>query len=77
MVFGQVGRVTLVGIALGLSGAVVLGRLAASMLFGVDGIDPVIMVSAAAAVIAVALLAATIPVLRAARIDPARALRSE
>jgi predicted permease len=77
MVLGQVGRVTLVGIALGLSGAVVLGRLAASMLFGVDGIDPVIMVSAAAAVIAVALLAATIPVLRAARIDPARALRSE
>ncbi|MET0216073.1 MAG: ADOP family duplicated permease, partial [Vicinamibacterales bacterium] len=77
MVLGQVGRLTLVGVAVGLSGAVVLGRLAASMLFRVDGTDPLIMVSAGVTVVAVVLLAATIPALRAARIDPATALRSE
>ncbi|RPI57064.1 MAG: ABC transporter permease [Acidobacteria bacterium] len=77
MVLGHVGRLTLVGVGVGLAGAVVLGRLAASMLFRVDGIDPVVMSAAVAAVVAVALAAATIPAFRASRIDPAAALRAE
>jgi predicted permease len=77
MVLRHVGRVTVVGVAAGLVGAVVLGRLAAAMLFRVDDIDAGVMVSAVAAVVAVAVVAATIPAFRASRIDPAAALRAE
>ena len=77
MVLRHVGRLTLVGVGAGLAGAVVLGRLAASMLFGVGGFDPAVMFAAVAAVVAVALVAATIPAVRASRIDPAAALRAE
>jgi predicted permease len=77
MVLGHVGRVTVVGLTAGLAGAVVLGRLAAAMLFRVDGFDAAVMAGAVAAVVAVALAAATIPVFRASRIDPAAALRAE
>jgi predicted permease len=77
MVLGHVGRVTVVGLTAGLAGAVVLGRLAAAMLFRVDGFDAAVMAAAVAAVVAVALAAATIPVFRASRIDPAAALRAE
>jgi predicted permease len=77
MVLRHVGRLTLVGVSAGLAGAVVLGRLAASMLFRVGGFDPAVMFAAVAAVVAVALVAATIPAVRASRIDPAAALRAE
>ncbi len=77
MVLRHVGRLTIVGISAGLAGAIVLGRLAASMLFRVGGFDPVVMSAAVAAVVAVALVAATIPAVRASRIDPAAALRAE
>ena len=77
MVLRHVGRLTLVGVIAGLAGAVVLARLAASMLFRVGGFDPAVMFAAVAAVVAVALVAATIPAVRASRIDPAAALRAE
>ncbi len=77
MVFRQVGRLTLVGVAVGLAGAVALGRLAASMLFRVEGIDPLVIFMGVAAVVAVVLVAAMVPVVRASRIDPAAALRAE
>jgi ABC-type antimicrobial peptide transport system permease subunit len=77
MVFGQVGRITLVGGTVGVGAAVALGRLAESQLFQVPGFDPVIMFAAAVGVVTIALGAGTIPAWRASRIDPARVLRCE
>jgi putative ABC transport system permease protein len=65
------------GVAVGLAGALVLGRYAASLLFRVEGMDPTVMLAAVAVVIFVSLGAAMVPAYRASRIDPARALRWE
>jgi len=77
MVLRHVGKMTLVGVAVGLGGAIVLGRLAAALLFRVEGTDPPIMAAAVAVVLLVSLAAALLPAYRASRIDPSRALRWE
>jgi putative ABC transport system permease protein len=65
------------GLAAGVAGALALQRLVAGLLFGVDVHDPATYVLAAAAFVAASLLATMTPALRAARIDPATALRYE
>jgi predicted permease len=77
MILRHVGRLAIVGVAIGLAGALVLGRYAASLLFRVDGVDPNVTLAAVAVVIFVSLGAAMVPAYRASRIDPARALRWE
>ncbi len=77
MVLHDVGRLTLVGVVIGLAGALALGRLATSLLFRVEGVDVAVMSAAVVTVVAVVLVAASIPALRASRIDPAAALRAE
>jgi ABC-type antimicrobial peptide transport system permease subunit len=77
MILGHVGRLAVVGVVLGLVGALVLGRYAASMLFRVQGVDAAVMFAAVAIVVFVSLGAAMVPAYRASRIDPARALRWE
>jgi len=47
------------------------------LLFGVSAFDPTTYVAAGVVVMTVGLLAATLPALRASRIDPVRALRQE
>jgi predicted permease len=66
-----------VGVATGLMAAYFLSRLLESKLFGVTAMDPLVMGSAIAILSVVGFLAATLPALRAARIDPAIALRNE
>ena len=68
-------RPVVVGVALGLAGAVGLTRLLETMLFGVTSFDTLTFAGAAAVLTAVALAATVIPAYRAARIDPVRALR--
>jgi ABC-type antimicrobial peptide transport system permease subunit len=75
MVLGQVARMTLIGGAFGLTAAVALGRVAAALLFEVEGWDPAVLAGAAVTLSLVALLAGIVPALRAARIDPMHALR--
>jgi putative ABC transport system permease protein len=70
-------RLVAAGVVAGVSGAVVLGRSLESLLFGVSAFDPATYGAAAAALVAVGLAAATLPALRASRIDPVRALRQE
>jgi ABC-type antimicrobial peptide transport system permease subunit len=48
-----------------------------SKLFGVTATDPTVIVSSIAVLAIIGLIAATLPALRAARIDPAIALRDE
>ena len=77
MVLGQVGRMTLVGGAIGLAAALALGRLARSQLFELEGHDPAVLIAATLLLALVALAAGLLPALRAARVDPMRALRYE
>ncbi|HUF25929.1 MAG TPA: FtsX-like permease family protein, partial [Gemmatimonadaceae bacterium] len=66
-----------IGLALGLAGAVAVGRLLDSLLFGVASIDPAVLTAVTALVWVIALLACLIPVRRALLVDPATALRVE
>jgi ABC-type antimicrobial peptide transport system permease subunit len=65
------------GIALGLAGALALTRLLASQLFGVSPTDPAIITAAAATLAAVSVVACLVPAVRATKVDPVVALRSE
>jgi predicted lysophospholipase L1 biosynthesis ABC-type transport system permease subunit len=66
-----------IGLALGLMGALGAGRALQGYLFGIGPHDPATLAAVSAAVLAVGLLAFGVPARRAARIDPAHALRSE
>jgi putative ABC transport system permease protein len=70
-------RLTVIGIAIGLLGAVSLSRLMTSLLFGVTPTDVLTFASVSAGLIAVALLACYIPARRATKVDPLVALRYE
>ena len=65
------------GSAMGLAGAAVVTSLARSVLFEVDPIDPLSLVSATVLLIGVALAANWLPARRAARVEPVQALRIE
>jgi predicted permease len=77
MVLRQVGRMTIIGSVAGVAAALALGRSASSLLFQLQGYDPVVIVSSAVALTLVALGAAYVPALRASRVDPMNALRYE
>jgi predicted permease len=66
-----------IGVACGLAAAAVLTRLMSSLLFEVKAVDPLTYAAVALAVIAAALLASYLPALRATKVDPVVALRSE
>jgi putative ABC transport system permease protein len=66
-----------IGIGLGLAGALALSRLLASSLFGVQPTDPATLGAVAAVVLVVALLASYVPARKAADVDPVSALRTE
>lgn len=67
----------LLGLALGVAGALALGRAVASFIYGIAPYDPLTFAAVAALLAAVALLASLLPAYRAARIEPTRALREE
>ena len=75
MVLRQVGAMVAVGAAIGTLGALALGRAAKSLLFGLEGHDPVVFVSAVLLLAMVALAAGWLPARRASRTHPMAALR--
>ena len=66
-----------IGGAIGLAAAVGLGRLAQSLLFELQGTDPLVLIAAAVSLSLVALAAGFIPAHRASQVDPMSALRYE
>jgi ABC-type antimicrobial peptide transport system permease subunit len=77
LVLGQSLLVTLVGIGLGLAGAVAVTRYLEGMLFGLTPLDPGTFIGVSLLFVLVAALAAFIPARRATRVDPVIALRAE
>jgi ABC-type antimicrobial peptide transport system permease subunit len=77
LVVRQVGWMTLIGGAVGVLAALVLGRAAGSLLYGLTGHDPLVIVGAATVLALVSLAAGYVPALRAKRVDPMQALRYE
>jgi len=66
-----------VGLAIGMPLALAGGRLLARQLYGVKSYDPMILGSVSGLLAACALLATSIPALRATKVDPLVALRYE
>lgn len=77
MVLRQVGVMVLIGGAVGIAGALAMGRGAQSLLYEVEGSDPMVIVLSATLLAVVALAAGYLPALRASRVDPMKALRYE
>jgi predicted permease len=67
----------LIGVAVGIAGALAATRLLSSMLFHVSPMDPSTFAAVAIGLMSVAVLACLIPAMRATRIDPTIALRRE
>jgi putative ABC transport system permease protein len=70
-------RIAAVGVAIGTAIAFWAGRFVKPLLFDVSPTDPVVFTLVAALLIAVATAASWVPALRAARVDPNQALRSD
>jgi len=77
LIVGQGTGLVLLGLLLGLGGAVALGRFLASLIFGVGVYDPVTYVTVTAALALAGLFASYLPARRALRLDPTLALRPD
>ena len=77
MVLREGGVLLAIGLALGATGALLTSRLLRGLLFGVAPNDPVTLIGVILILAAVGLGACWVPAMRAARIDPAVALRAE
>ena len=77
LVLTQALRMGIVGLAIGIGGALIATRVIESLLFGVTPHDPATFAGVSGVLLTVMLLAAYLPALRAARVDPMVALRTE
>ncbi|HEY0970924.1 MAG TPA: ABC transporter permease [Gemmatimonadales bacterium] len=71
------GTLALIGTAAGVVGALGVGRAMAGAMYGVQSVDPLVLVGVPLVLGGIALLACYLPALRATRIDPIQVLRSE
>ena len=77
MVVWQGMRLALVGVVIGVGASFWLTKLVASLLYGVKQWDPIVFVSVPVILSAVALFAVWLPALRASKLNPMEALRTE
>jgi putative ABC transport system permease protein len=77
LVVGQGFRLAVIGVALGVAAATVLGRFLEGQLYQVRALDPLTIFATAGALLAASLLASYLPARRAVRVDPAVTLRCD
>jgi ABC-type antimicrobial peptide transport system permease subunit len=76
-VLGEGATQAAIGLAIGLGASLLLMRGLRTILFGVEPTDPLTLVVVGVSLMLVALIAVTVPALRAMRIDPVTALRQQ
>ena len=77
LVVGQAVRLIAVGMGIGLASASLMARSMSTFLFGVQPHDPMTFVSVAIVLVLTAAIATVAPAMRATRVDPAAAFRTE
>jgi predicted permease len=77
LIVGRTVRLTLAGLALGAAASLILGRLMATLLYGVRPADPLTLGAVCVIVLAVSMLASFIPAQSASKLDPLIALRRD
>lgn len=77
LVIGQGSRPTLIGLVIGVAGALALTRFLSTLLYGIKPTDPLTFFLVSLVLTAAALMASYIPARRAMRVDPLVALRYE
>jgi len=77
LIVGNGLMLALIGVAIGAAGALLATRALERLVFGVSTTDPGVFAFVALVLTAVAATAAALPALRASRVDPIEALRSE
>jgi len=77
LILAQSLRVVLLGVGIGLVFSLFLTRVMTSLLYDVKAIDPAIFAGVAVMLMAVALVSALVPALRASSVDPIATLRQE
>ena len=77
LVLKQVGWMAAIGVALGVSLALLVGQIGRALLFGLSPTDPVVPAAAVLALTTVVFCAAYLPARRAALVDPVTALRGD
>jgi predicted permease len=77
MILRQGLQLTMIGLMLGLVGALALTRVLASSLYGVSALDPITFAAVPAVLLLVTIAACLVPARRAANVDPMRTLRYE
>jgi len=76
MILGEGGLLLGLGLAVGVGGSLALSRLMSGLLFGVTPNDPMTLILVAAVMTTIGLAACWLPAMRASRIAPSEALRS-
>lgn len=77
LVIAQGMKPTLVGVGIGIGAAFALGRVAASLVYGVSARDLMTFTAATGVIVLVSFVASLLPALRATRVDPLTVLREE
>ncbi len=77
LVLGRAGQTLLIGLGLGLLGALAASWVVASIVYEVEALDPAVYATVALALLVAGLIAGFLPARRAIRLDPADTLRCE